>query len=1124
MASADETTPAAAPPDPSTALQPTPTSAEPPAVPLPPPVEAPPPDPAALVRTCRQLDGWLIAVVLLFAFLSASFLARNADLFRHMATGRAWLAGTYKLGDEPFSWTADDTYWVNPSWLFDVASYWIYQQDWLGGVALVVLKALAVTALAGILILTGRRPGQSLLIPLACTALAILAMSPRLYLQPTFLSLFFLGLTLWLLRRPRLLRERQGDTAPPSYLSFWLLPPLFALWANIDDWFILGPLTVGLYLAGEAFREKGNQSSEGPDTAAPGELRTLGIALAVGVAACCLNPFGYHVFTLPEQLGLSEGASAIKDERLLPNYFLSPVDTIYWMPSMGLSVAGLAFFGLVLLGVASFVLATRGTAGKAGLLSWRLLVWLAFSLLATYTTRAIPFFAIVSAPIMALNFLDLPAGEPTLTRLRWSVGLRAGLLAVCGLALVATWPGWLQARPHQAWRVAWGVTPDASLEQAASQIKTWREQGLLPKKGMGWVNFSPEVGDYLAWFSPNEKGFFDTRLHLFPTAARQLAQISRAFVSPSKTETPTEPAWEKVFHERNVEVPMLILTTSRDPRALLMLGGMLSAPAEWTPCAMQGSIAIMAWKDPAHPSALPPQLHLNFLRLAFGNQAEPAPPTAPEWPSERHAWWKELWSPPLPASESGYDEAQMNLFRFLVNEPVYTARKSRTWSTLWAATLVGLAARPGNDVRAIPGVALPQFAVPMHNYYDVNHDSGPPESLYLAIRAARRAIATNWEDPRPYVLLGKAYQRLWRRTRERRLADFIPSISEIRRTQVTAALNEALRLDLEGISPTNAGEAHTMLAEIYENAGFRDLAVQHIRAKVELDRQAQPPGEDTEDFNRTMEAADKDIASLERDLKQRRDHYEVTAANKSLLEKVQEALNHGLGETAVDLLLTREALADPRSGPAARNTAIELLLNMGRLDEARDLLNPDDQPAAPAATRGNETWLQARLAAAVGDYERLNEFLEASLPEDEKPAKEAGRPRAHSPGVSMAVDLAQLLLREASRSVGMPMMMLQPIVSQGQFLPWPRDLAIVRLLNTANSTASYRVQYRLTRAWLALEAGDIARADTELRAVQNWLTLEEAHTLHSEDPSLTRAGAVLELYRRCQGWIDAGRK
>ena len=70
-----------------------------------------------------------------------------------------------------------------------------------------LFRGVLLTALAGLLVLTGRRPGQRLWTPALCAALAMLVISGRVYLQPVLLSYLFLGMTLWLLERPRLLRE-----------------------------------------------------------------------------------------------------------------------------------------------------------------------------------------------------------------------------------------------------------------------------------------------------------------------------------------------------------------------------------------------------------------------------------------------------------------------------------------------------------------------------------------------------------------------------------------------------------------------------------------------------------------------------------------------------------------------------------------------------------------------------------------------------------------------------------------------------------------------------------------------------------------------------------------------------
>src|SRR5205823_6264794 len=138
-----------------------------------------------------------------------------------------------------------------------------------------------------------RRPGQSLWIPATCTTLALLALSPRLLLQPTCISFLFLGLTLYLLLEWRNLRDGHSQDKAGLLQRRWpvFLVILFAAWANLDPWFFLGPVTVGLYLLGEILQHNLAPVRTGPEAPAPGELRSLGLVLAAGVGACLLNPY-----------------------------------------------------------------------------------------------------------------------------------------------------------------------------------------------------------------------------------------------------------------------------------------------------------------------------------------------------------------------------------------------------------------------------------------------------------------------------------------------------------------------------------------------------------------------------------------------------------------------------------------------------------------------------------------------------------------------------------------------------------------------------------------------------------------------------------------------------------------
>jgi hypothetical protein len=174
--------------------------AEAPSVALPPTPPPPAIDPAKFLEMRVWLDSALVVLVLIFAFLVASFPAVNPDFFTQAATGRMILNGEYHFGVDPFVYSTSDTdYFVNHSWLFAVLMHVLYQIPSIGGTIVVIFKALLIAVLAGVMFRASRRPGQSPWIAAASTALAILVLSPRVYLQSTCLSYLFLGVTLWLL-------------------------------------------------------------------------------------------------------------------------------------------------------------------------------------------------------------------------------------------------------------------------------------------------------------------------------------------------------------------------------------------------------------------------------------------------------------------------------------------------------------------------------------------------------------------------------------------------------------------------------------------------------------------------------------------------------------------------------------------------------------------------------------------------------------------------------------------------------------------------------------------------------------------------------------------------------------
>src|SRR5262249_12527064 len=143
-------------------------------------------------------------------------------------------------------------FWVNHAWGWDALLYELYELG--GGSALVVAKCVLVTVLAGVLFAFPPPPAGGGGRPLAAAA-AGPAPGPRPLLQSALVSLLGVVLTLYLLERPSLVEnsdsraERAAGSGDPRRTR-WLLVPLFALWPNLDAWFLLGPVLVGLYALG----------------------------------------------------------------------------------------------------------------------------------------------------------------------------------------------------------------------------------------------------------------------------------------------------------------------------------------------------------------------------------------------------------------------------------------------------------------------------------------------------------------------------------------------------------------------------------------------------------------------------------------------------------------------------------------------------------------------------------------------------------------------------------------------------------------------------------------------------------------------------------------------------------
>jgi hypothetical protein len=1001
---------------------------------VPPAKPAPRPfSPERFAARLRRFDGVLAVVVVALAFVLASFPAYNSDFLLHLASGRLIAHGEYPFGSDPFSYTAEEVswvnnltgehvVWVNHSWLFDLIVYGLYTAiPSIGGAVVVVVKAVLIALLAIVLLQASRRPGDRLWLASACTLLALVVLSPRLYLQPVCVSYLFLGVTFWLLDRPF-----QGR----SPRSWWWLPPLFLLWVNLDQWFLLGPLTVGLYLVGALLeRQLARPASLGPARSVP--VGRLALVLLAGLAACLVNPFHLHAFTLPGQLGFSEAAESLQDVNYFRSLFISPFgfQDLYFNPRHGLSPAGMSYFPLLLLGILSFVLTWESLSLR------RLLLWTALALLSAWHARAIPFFAVVAGPISALNFADFASrrfGSAMVTEggwRRWSISGRA-LTVFLGLILVAvSVPGLLQAQPYQLRRFGWRVEIDTGLQHAAEQLADWDRKGWLPDN-WHYFNIMPDILPYIAWFgdsSPRLRGFIDHRIALYPRAASEYVAFGR-----------NDPSWREAMQRRQVRLLIFHETNlfrSR-PTQLLALGFFRDSQQLKT-LFIEGGTVIFGWDYPenrtqgASPFA---RLQLDSDQLAFGPGAAPAPSSPPE---PTISWWQLLFPPDGPKSVDARS-AMMYLFHYNGLTGAYRERHLLEWQGQALHNLAACASLSANPAQLAMPMGMHLAALGLvgdptalegrgdpRSFTRVNHemsqailstrDSGPTGSLYLGVRAARRALAAG-EDAETYQLLGQLYWDLSKQPRERRQGGELFPLALVRRTQTLAPLVRAVQLD------PDLEVAHDLLHRAYSDMGFLDLFVHHYAEWVRITESKGPSlGETRQGFEERLARSQAQLKQMQRVLQERTDEYTVRASTSAPLEQVALAMarpnpktpkEFGLAEKIVEAVrrMKEPDLVGQQGRPPGLRILIELLFNLGRLEDVRVVLKPecreflgiDPEVGLPAYE-----WFQYRLAVASGQVDKARAAL-----------RELRVAAARPHQIAAPFRVCQLLLLEASQSQG----------------------------------------------------------------------------------------------------------
>jgi hypothetical protein len=1062
----------------------------------------------AMVKRLYRLDVALLALVLLLAFFLGSFTASDSDLFLHLSFAN------------PFAASAT---WPNHAWLPSLLVGLIYEPysatAEVGGGIAVALKALVVVAIAVVLLLI-RHKGQSLVLPIVYAALAVLVMSPWLLLQPFVLSLLLLAVTLFVLTRPA--------TAPPRTL--WCLPPLFALWVNVDHWFVLGPIMVALCLLGEWLQGYLGIPAPADRPRRPQRIKQLAIVLLAGMLACLVNPWLFRAWTLPPDLAYlsvstldllpggitAPGKTLYKAHQQDPqfNVLTSPLSSDFWSrPSAGLNTAGLAYFVLLLIGAASFYLATlRPTTTKTPLprpgLSMPLaVVFVFFALLSVAMQRLIPLFAVVAGPIAALNLQEcarrlLPANAPlTPKQKNWTFAGRGLALVACLLLLVCAWPGWLHANPDNwrlSHRVRWQVLEDPGVLKAAQTIAWIQEKpaGLMQR---GFC-YDPEAGNLLAWPAHLEKKALrllcDGRYGLYTKDADVYGKIRKSLRDEIENRFPTAQAEPTEERKRNEKIGKAIQAYTdllrqlgidyvvfsgchHNPATKRMVDGMLALIQQWTLLYHDGRTAIFGWRDPGalkgndspfdalkldvtHLVAQNPPT--NMPQVSFDPQRVPPVPTEP-----LSSWDQFIKGFPGP-SLAGFESEQLHvLFELEMRN-----QQPRYFVT-WLATVGGPMT----------------FALDLHHggpeYEDEQkrkyrkiilrpQDLGPPAAPLLSARAARNAVLESPFFAPSYLQLASATHLLRAQEDHWAKTPVLTSLRlQCRQVTLVTALNTTVTLQ-----PNNA-IAQKALSDLYRELRYSDLALEHLlKFRESIDEQRLPQQE--------RDNLEENFKQLSDYVKRQREDYkrnvgsQMDAVDKFQLSLYGEAPSGkqgplpGLAKQGLKLL--QDARADKLTPERQKELVylqIQMLLTTGQAREAQERLKPDLRDKLAASVYEQ---LQALAAVALGDYAAADQYLAEAENRAEKPPTQEI--------VALQKDLAQeAALQQAGQVALAPLnaLLLLPLPPyRSAFSDIVRIQGAGKLSKLAG--VAIRVgEIRLLRGLLALEVGNTAAAAEHFRAV-----------------------------------------
>ncbi|MDD5557307.1 MAG: hypothetical protein PHN82_08665 [bacterium] len=406
----------------------------------------------------------LTVMFLIATFALAVFDITEHDYWWHLATGKYIVEHRTIPREDVFSHTATRP-WIAHYWLADVVGFLLHRV--VGTPGLILANAALITLSFWIVMRTAAAGGGGTPAAVLVSMLAVYASRSRFYVRPETFSFLLTALYLALFRRWR----REG-----RHRILLLFPPLQMLWTNLyGGGSIVGLVLLACFCGGEALNGLLRTAPE----ARRGAVRPLALAALLCLCAAFVNPNGHRTVA----------------------YFLMSRDPVFrhiveWR-RMGLGD---------LLGLHGLFLALAAAALLSGL---RRIDWTDAALVAVFgamsvdAPRSLPFFAIVSVPVIA-PVVAARLGRPA----------RGGWWPPLAAAAVGAFAVWFLFRDvgrfHRDYSFGLGVNMKIVPVQAVDFIE---------RHGTGGPIFnSYGIGGYLIWrLFPAHRVFVDGRVEMYGT-------------------------------------------------------------------------------------------------------------------------------------------------------------------------------------------------------------------------------------------------------------------------------------------------------------------------------------------------------------------------------------------------------------------------------------------------------------------------------------------------------------------------------------------------------------------------------------------------------------------------------